>query len=449
MISCLTQGISEKAVVYKPVEKSLYKTWLFQQFSQKHLTTTDGRPLSILDPGQRNELEGPDFKNARILINGEILSGDVEIHVVNEDWYHHKHHQDVVYNNVILHVVLNKSESEKIYTQAGKSVPIFVVFPETVDEPTAHLCEHWTSIDETHLDQVLEKYADIRFNRKGIHIRTDLLKTSANQSFYRQFLDILGYSRNRAAFRNLADLLPVSTIYSIIEKTEAADRIITLESILLGTAGFIEEQDNKYCRLQSRYFQGIYKTWEQKKQPFHLSSNRLDWHFAGIRPWNFPHRRIIALAQILAKIYPDDPAQLLFNQISLSRSFQSFLHWVRELFQQPGGMWKNHPLLVNYPGNVLIGSGRLMDLITNLFLPFCRAIASLENNSGLINKVIDYYPKIPKGEIPSVVKKWALGLKLPVKYFQKNYLIQGAIELNHSFCDLDLCKLCPLEEYAS
>jgi hypothetical protein len=448
LINCLHQTVSEKRVTYKPVEKALYRTWLFQQFSQKYLETADGTALSILDPGQRNLGAGPDFQNARILIGDEIQSGAVEIHVSNSDWYQHKHHLDEAYNNVILHVVLDLSNSEEILTQAGRSVPIFRISPGPDSAPAIRLCEDWNTLTKSGLQQVLQRFSEIRFQRKGKQIRSGLLKVDAEQFFYCQFLDVLGYSRNRESFGKLAALLPLNKIFTILQAVESENRIVVLESILLGVAGFLEAPNNKYLTNQIQYYRGILQHWEFLKQSGKLSSMRLDWHFAGIRPWNFPHRRIIALTQILAKFYPDNPAQLLINQIGLSRSFQAFLQWVREYFQQPGGMWKNHPFLKNHPGNVLIGSGRLMDVITNLLLPFAWAIASQESNATLAASVREYIDHVPRGEIPSAIKKWAERLKLPLKFFRYNYLIQGAIELNHCFCDLDLCKLCPLEEYA-
>ena len=97
---------------------------------------------------------------------------------------------------------------------------------------------------------------------------------------------------------------------------------------------------------------------------------------------------------------------------------------------------------------MLIGSGRLMDAVSNLFLPFAWAIAMMESDSQLIQKITEFSIRVPRGEIPAIVRNWASRIKLPRKFFRKNYQIQGAIELSHSFCNLDLCKLCPLEDYA-
>lgn len=69
------------------------------------LATVDGRPVRIIHPGRLNTDAGPDFFNARILIDGRLWAGDVEIHVKASDWYRHGHHTDPAYSSVILHVV--------------------------------------------------------------------------------------------------------------------------------------------------------------------------------------------------------------------------------------------------------------------------------------------------------------------------------------------------------
>ena len=60
---------------------------------------------------------------AHLIIGGREVKGDIEIHLVSSDWYHHGHHQDPRYDKVILHVVLWKSASGKpIYTQSQRTV---------------------------------------------------------------------------------------------------------------------------------------------------------------------------------------------------------------------------------------------------------------------------------------------------------------------------------------
>jgi len=448
VINCSFSGVYEKKCPYRLQEKSLYKTWLFRNFPQAQLLTAAGKTLSIIDPGKRNVYEGPDFKDAQIFIDGKLHTGDVEIHISNHDWYSHRHHEDPAYNNVILHVVTATDSERVIRTQSGKAVPVFIISPGNEPDHVSAHCSLWTGIDEAACKTVLAEFADIRFKRKGLRIKKEIIQKSANHSFYKMILDGLGYNQNRESFRSLADQLPLAKIYSILEQTDTTDRITTLEALFLGTAGFIDEPHAKYLQKDTEYFHGIKEIWTKLNSRYDLPVMQLKWHFAGIRPANFPTRRLIALAQIICKFFPDEPAQLWINLISTHNESKPVINWVSDYFQQPAGMWKNHPLLRNFRSKVLIGSGRMLDMLSNLLLPFSWAVAALQENSELMNRAVSLSRKIPRGEIPAVIKRWSAGINLSDRFFAGNYLIQGAIELHHSFCDLELCKLCPLEDYA-
>jgi len=449
LINCFIHNISESQTVYYRLERNLYQAWLFQRFILKNLFTCDGQPLSIIDPGQRNESEGPDFVNAQILLNGSIVRGDVEIHTDNEDWYRHQHEQDPRYNNVILHVVLNSGKDRPIYTQNNRPVPVLMlkVISESEIQEQKH-CEMWKGVEVEGLVEVLGKYADLRFRRKAQAIQTDLTKWAPAVYFYRMILDVLGYSQNRNSFRQLADCLPLPLLYSLLETVSESERIITLESILFGVTGFLEQPNQKYLLSCGDYFDGLVDRWQLLRDRIPVGNYPHSWHFAGIRPVNHPTRRIAALAQILTAFYPNDPAQSWINQVITQQSCREFIAWAKSYFQQPVGIWRNHPLFIRPKVRVLLGSRRLMDLVSNLLLPFAAAVAAIRQDKKLHQKATIFAREIPCGEIPAKILKWNQSLHLLPNTLSKNYLIQGAIEFNRRFCELNLCKLCPLENYA-
>jgi hypothetical protein len=53
-------------------EDFLQLVWKYQYFDRKNLTTTDGQALEILQAGHSNALEGPDFRNASVVIGGHL-----------------------------------------------------------------------------------------------------------------------------------------------------------------------------------------------------------------------------------------------------------------------------------------------------------------------------------------------------------------------------------------
>jgi hypothetical protein len=86
-------------------EKLLQKIWLRGDYDGTDARTVDGRRSEILHPGRWNLLGGPDFRAARLRIEGgREFVGDVEIHVRCEDWAAHAHASDPAYDDVVLHV---------------------------------------------------------------------------------------------------------------------------------------------------------------------------------------------------------------------------------------------------------------------------------------------------------------------------------------------------------
>ena len=71
-----------------------------------------------------NSDEGPDFVRAEIIIDGQLLVGDIEIHVDSSDWYAHEHHLNPSYNRVVLHVVYRNDDINlRTRLQDGQRIP--------------------------------------------------------------------------------------------------------------------------------------------------------------------------------------------------------------------------------------------------------------------------------------------------------------------------------------
>ena len=77
--------------------------------------------IRVLNFGQLNHLQGPDFTGAEVEIDGVKHHGSIEIHVNSSHWCIHGHHTDTRYNQVVLHVVW--IHDEEIKNQMGKSLP--------------------------------------------------------------------------------------------------------------------------------------------------------------------------------------------------------------------------------------------------------------------------------------------------------------------------------------
>jgi Protein of unknown function (DUF2851). len=86
-------------------EDFLQLVWKYQYFDRKGLNTSDRQEVQILNVGIHNLGEGPDFKDATVVLDGVTFHGHVEVHRLASEWKQHAHNGDSAYNSVILHVV--------------------------------------------------------------------------------------------------------------------------------------------------------------------------------------------------------------------------------------------------------------------------------------------------------------------------------------------------------
>ncbi|MFH1214143.1 MAG: DUF2851 family protein [Candidatus Neomarinimicrobiota bacterium] len=455
MLNCVSNLISEPRPAINHKEKNLYIAWLNQAYNSSNLQTIGGKSLSILSPGQRNEVEGPDFKDALILVDGTFERGAVELHLESADWYSHGHDHDPLYNDVILHVVLNARKTDYVTTQNGRKVPNLAILPIGETAAEEYACTHWKSIGIPEFHENLKTFAGIRFQRKGQTFRSAIFLNGLEQTFYEGLADVLGYSRNRLTFSRLVQKLPISMVNAVLSETAADDRIIVLEGLLFGMAGFLTEPHLKEYIRDSKYATGLRRIWLKTSRKYLLKElEQAEWHFAGSRPPNFPTLRLAAFAQIIAKFLPGqsaepaEPAKNWVSVISNTQNYQIVREWAGEMFQQPDGLWLNHPLLKYQPGKVLIGTQRFEDLLSNLLLPFAWAVGTINQNRDLIVKALKFAEQVGSQSGPGFLRATLNRLSVPGGSLRSNFLQQGLIEFTRRYCNLNLCKLCPLEKYA-
>lgn len=104
-------------------EDDLHIIWKHLLFDPTDLKDTLGRSLQLIDQGEHNHTDGPDFAAGSIARGSVRLFGNIELHLDSRDWYHHGHHLDPAYNNVILHVTLKPLEKGEIKTESDETIP--------------------------------------------------------------------------------------------------------------------------------------------------------------------------------------------------------------------------------------------------------------------------------------------------------------------------------------
>lgn len=103
-------------------ERHLHALWLEQKYFTA-LFTHNNQRITILSPGIWNAGAGPDFLHAHFIIENEEIKGDVEIHLSDESWFRHGHHEDERYKNVVLHISFWKpNKKQALCTNQGREL---------------------------------------------------------------------------------------------------------------------------------------------------------------------------------------------------------------------------------------------------------------------------------------------------------------------------------------
>jgi len=449
MLNCNKSLVKDAQKMLSRKEKDIYRAWLEGNFNKTHLKTTSGENVSIISAGERNEVEGPDFLNGIVIIGDELLRGPIEIHRNNMDWYEHNHHNDPNYNDVILHVVTRCKYERGIKTSQHKTVPTLVLKDYKVQPIKQKKCEAWKNLDKIRLIQTLDEYGQQRFNRKSLILKSEMSGYDHEQVFYAGILDVLGYSKNRTAFASLAAKLPLKEIYQLIENFEEDKKIPGLETLYLGITGFLSDEKAKYFT-GDRYYQETKKKWNEIKAAYNFNEiENINWHFVKSRPNNQPPARILALVQIINNFLPEMPARQWINFIGRKPTLEDVYQWLSKYFQNPSGLWQNHPLLHKQIRRKLLGDKRVMDLLSNYLLPFAKAYGIVNSDKILSNYSVTLSREIKQGAIPGNIHKMFNRLGVSTRILDNNNLLQGSIEFYRNWCDLGLCSLCPLREYAN
>jgi hypothetical protein len=221
-------AVAEIQGLYGPFtfpENLLQKIWERRDFDAYHAATAGGQRVRIEHTGNWNHLGGPDFKNARLCIGENKLAGDVEVHLRESDWDAHRHTNDPAYANVILHVVLFPPRRDATPGANARDIPVLSLLPllhhdleqYAADDAIEHLAAHSLSrasktlstLAHDELRATLAHHAEKRWRQKIHFARQRVGKLGWDEACHHAALEILGYSRNRAAMLDVAGKYPL------------------------------------------------------------------------------------------------------------------------------------------------------------------------------------------------------------------------------------------------
>lgn len=410
-------------------EDFLQYIWGNTLFCNNEFITHSGTHIRVIDPGQYNRDAGPDFFNARLEVNGVVLAGNIEVHLLSSDWYRHEHHKDAAYENVILSVV--GKDDMHIYTRGGRLVDCVVL------HYAVHLYDEYRFmkasrrkpgcyrkleyLDDAWFYLTLHSLAIERLERKVNDIRKIFRETGNDweESFYRLLCKYWSGNVNSDAFYQLATVLPFRVLLRY------SDRLQALEALLLGTSGLLEEapEDGYVRRLKKEY---AYFRVKHALQPM----NPVQWKFMRIRPEAFPTLRLALLAVFLGRfgnmvsriLEADAPEDIFrFWQIQASPYWDTHYSFRRE---SPGQAKR-------------MGHSLHKILFINAVIPFLFLFGKERGEEKYADKAVEWLEDT-EAEKNYIVRDWEkCGF-----VFDSALQTQALIQLRKEYCDKHRCLHC-------
>ena len=223
-----------------PNERALAQLWQNADALASGLYTQDGRRLRVVYPGRPGGVAGPDFRDSIISTEtGELVTGDVELHVSAPDWYGHRHHVDPNYNGVVLHVVLFPKGTKTTRQQSKTHVPVASLTPHADELVAANGPPTLVRFQgQGTLEELLDRAGDERFLAKSVGFALQLKVEDPDEALYRAVMEGLGYSANRRPFSELARAVPMARLGELRSEPPAT-RLLAIRAMLLRAAGLL------------------------------------------------------------------------------------------------------------------------------------------------------------------------------------------------------------------
>jgi len=387
-----------------PNEDFLHWIWENLHYNTEDLVTSDGRKIAVLDPGEHNSTDGPDFKRAQIAIDGLNLYGSVEIHNNENEWYTHNHHTQSGYNQVILHVVLNRQQKRVkngtgVYRQDGTPVPTLELagrLPAKIERlihsfqsnsylPCSSLIEHISAgAIYRQFENAHKEYFDRKVNELVSNFNPSLPPTRAwREALIIGLFDGLGISKNRIAMRQLArDVLK--------EARNSAPEFDFMASTL-ETSGLYNEPPRAF-----------------------------KWNRRACRPANRPKIRVRQAGYL--------------GHMVMNTPMKSFLN------QAPPDIWESW-----FSGQYTPGKQRRKIMYATVFLPSLYYLGTLGQSKKICNIAYEEWRDL-RVPYPKSLSVWFKDAGFPNSVFEKKL---GAVHQLKRYCHQGRCNECELLKSAT
>src|SRR4029453_12354048 len=299
-------------------------------------------------------------------VDGQLAGGNIEFDLTDQNWGVHGHAPNPAFDGTVLHVfAASGARTFFSRTTANRNVPQVRVDPATLPSafsnnlPLARLgrCHApLRGLAAEKIDSILAAAAQFRLQRKTLRLQRLSELHGSDEALFQELAGTLGYKKNKLPFTLLAQRLPRQAL-----RTQPNE----IEAVLFGVGGFLGTPDLGRFEPDTRqYLRVLWDQWWPRRAALErLILPRRTWRWRGARPLNHPHRRLAALAGIVAS-WPKLLRSLGERDLDPARKF--FLSLTHPY-------WNFHYTLTSDPASAemaLVGETRVTEILANVILPF-------------------------------------------------------------------------------
>ena len=415
------------------MEKLMQYIWQHRLWRPASLTAVDGRKVKLIDPGTLNTGSGPDFFNAKVMIDGHLWAGNVEIHVRASDWKRHGHHLDRAYDNVVLHVV--EYDDMAVHRSDGEVIPQ-VIMPAAADfsvhysrlvaraDSSLPCREEIASLPQLYVSDWIAALAHERLYAKVERIEGLLSRFSGDwrEVCYVSLARALGFGLNSEPFERLALATPLRVLM------KHSDSPLALEAMLFGQSGLLGDVPQGR---RDRYVESLLREYGFMQSKFGLKPIGSEcWRTGRMRPHNLPHRRIALLAAFVAEIHG------LFAGLTSASGIDE----VRSVLNTSlSGYWPSHFTLGGQEATTTSALSRasLDVMVINVAVPLVYAYGLYKGDDSACTRAVDMLCGLG-AESNSVV---AMFRDAGVRCCDA-FTSQALIQLRRAYCEPRKCLYC-------
>jgi hypothetical protein len=409
-------------------EDLLQYIWEHYKFDDKDLITTCGKKISIKNRGLRNFDQGPDFIDARIVLDKTEWAGNIELHLTTKEWMHHGHSQDPNYKNVILHVVWKNNDS--LFTQSPVLELQHLIDNNFLTTYQILMQNHsmipCTSIGGFSINNEIKEWIDdlglTRLIEKSDGLIQDLnqLKGNWEELIWRTISRNFGHRVNAEGFYQLATSIP----FYLIKKYK--QHVFDLEAMMMGQAGLLQKnwQDEYPKKLLDEYY--------RIKKLHNLKEINYPIYFLRMRPANFPTIRLAQLASLLSQ---NTSILDMLKEIENADQFKKIISFDISEY------WVNHYRFdkISTPTDKKPGNTFLDNLIINSFTPLLYAYGCVIGSTQYKEKAKRWFRELSVESNSILVGFNKIGLK-PTTAAES----QSLLALHKKYCTQKKCTDCKI-----